>query len=193
MPFAYLPPVLATLATALPASALNVQPANEAERTSLLHMLQRLASSSGRKELIAEVAAEQQELDARMESSVFAQELEQHHASSEVQSLVFALDNIHVRCAERCTNWTVDEHLELIAKVHRCQAPDSTLLQKDIRVGAHAADDGCKQRVQFLREQLHRDPNLTKFLPKTDQAQQRKDAAAARGLSTDAAQRRRGV
>ena len=66
---------LTTLAAALPASALNVQPANEAERTSLLHMLQRLASSSGRKELIAEVAAEQQELDARMESSVFAQEL----------------------------------------------------------------------------------------------------------------------
>ena len=58
------------------------------------------------------------------------------------------------------------------------------LLQKDIRVGAHAADDGCKHRVQFLREQLHRDPNLTKFMPKTDQAQQRKDAAAARGLST---------
>ena len=114
---------LATLAAALPASALNVQPANEAECTSLLHLLQRLASSSGRKELIAEVAAEQQELDARMESSVFAQELEQHHASSEVQSLLFALDKIHVRWAERCTNWTIDEHLELIAKVHRCQAP----------------------------------------------------------------------
>ena len=150
------------LQAVLPSSTFSLHATDEAERDMLLHMVERLGTSAGRKELIAELVAEQHAVDARTDSLDFAAELQQHYSRSEVQALIAALDTWHAQSCERSQDWTREEDLELIAKLQRCHAPGSTLLQKDITVSTHAPDDGCKNRLHKLRR--HLPPNLSCFL-----------------------------
>ena len=144
---------LGELKAALPPDVFDLWPrAAPEERKAVLATVQRLATPAGRHELVRLWEAEQQaeqEDEVERAATGFAHELARSYDPDGVDNLVLALRAMHDKQASA---FTLADDLELIAKVHRCRG--TALRQKDITVGAHAADDGCKHRLALLRAHL---------------------------------------
>jgi len=139
------------------------------ERDALRPMLSLLTSAAGRQQLIAEMDAEHAAEDVAMyntDAAPWIDELEQFHDGDDVAALITALDDLPRRHAG-AGSFTRNDDLELICKVQRVHHSEGQLLQKDITIGNHASDDGCRNCVHELCQSSGLSESLAReFLPK---------------------------
>jgi len=121
------------------------------ERDALRPMLKSLTSSDGRQRLISEMDAAQAAEDDflyNVDAAQWVTELEAVHDRRNVANLITELDDLPRRHAG---SFSRNDDLELICKLQRVHLSQGREKQKDIVVGDHAPDDGCKHRIHELR------------------------------------------